>query len=173
VLAVPLGLAMWLDPKWIAFFAVPTPDAGLLPHTASLVGFGLAFGAGFLIDRRRDLLDRIATWSPIFLAVAVVTGVAAWYLAGGPVIEPMVEPTEDKAVAAWTVALAVYSSAFAAMGLCLRDPALSRRCLRLGLHPAPAAGHAGPGLGAGLDRAVVAEAGRGVAGRLRRLSDHL
>lgn len=120
VLAVPLGLAFWLDPKWIAFFAVPTPDAGVVPHTASVVGFGLAFGIGFLIDRRRDLLDRIATWSPIVLAVAVVSGAAAYYLAGGPVIEPMVEPTEDKAVAAWTVALAVWSSAFAAMGLCLR-----------------------------------------------------
>ena len=120
VLAFPLGLAFWLDPKWIAFFAVPTPDAGLVPHTASLVGFGLAFGVGFLIDRRRDLLDRIATWSPIALAVAVVTGVTAWSLTGGPTVTPMAEPTVDKAVAAWVTALAVYSSAFAAMGLCLR-----------------------------------------------------
>lgn len=120
VLAIPLGLALWLDPKWIAFFAVPTPDAGVVPNTPALVGFGLAFAVGFLIDRRRDLLDRIAMCAPIFLAVAVVTGMAAWYLAGGPVIEPMAEPTQAKAVAAWTVALAVFSSAFAAMGLCLR-----------------------------------------------------
>ena len=120
VLAVPLGLALWLDPKWIAFFAVPTPDEGVVPDTAALVGFGLAFGVGFLIDRRRDLLDRIAAWSPLLLVMAVGTGVAAWYLSGGPKIAPMVEPTQDKAVAAWVTALAVYSSAFAAMGLCLR-----------------------------------------------------
>lgn len=120
LLAAPLGLAMWLDPKWIAFFAVPTPDAGLVPNTTALVGFGLAFGLGFLIDRRRDLLDRIAVCSPIFLAVAAATGVAAYHLAGGPAVTPMVEPTVDKAVAAWTTALAVWSSAFAAMGLCLR-----------------------------------------------------
>lgn len=120
VLAAPLAVALWLDPKWAAFFAVPTPDAGVVPHTAALVGFGLAFGLGFLVDRRRDLLGRIAAWSPLFLILAVAAGVAAYTLAGGPRIEPMVEPTADKAIAAAVTALAVYSSALAAMGLCLR-----------------------------------------------------
>lgn len=120
VLAAPLALALWQDPKWIAFFAVPTPDAGVVPNTAALVGFGLAFWVGFLIDRRRDLLGRIAAWWPISLAMAVGAGVVAYHLAGGPVLEPMVEPTSDKAVAAWVTALAVYASAFAAMGLCLQ-----------------------------------------------------
>ena len=120
VLAAPLALALYLDPKWIAFFAVPTPDAGLVPHTASLVGFGLAFGLGFLLDRRRDLLNRIAAWTPLFLAIAVVSGAAAYSLAGGPKITPMVELTDEKAIAAAVTALAVYASAFAAMGLCLR-----------------------------------------------------
>jgi peptidoglycan/LPS O-acetylase OafA/YrhL len=120
VLAAPLALTLWLDPTWVAFFAIPTPDEGLVPNAAALTGFGLAFGLGFLLDRRRDLLDRIAAWSPLLLAIAVGTGVAGWYLAGGPRLEPMVEPTFDKAVAAWTTALAVYSSALAAMGLCLR-----------------------------------------------------
>lgn len=120
VLAAPLALALYLDPKWIAFFAMPTPDAGLVPHTASLVGFGLAFGLGFLLDRRRDLLNRIAAWTPLFLAIAVVSGAAAYSLAGGPKITPMVELTDEKAIAAAVTALAVYASAFAAMGLCLR-----------------------------------------------------
>lgn len=120
VLAAPLALAFWLDPKWIAFFAVPTPDAGVVPHTAALVGFGLAFAVGFLLDRRRDLLPRIAGWSPVYLIVAVASGVWAYILADGPDITPMAEPTVAKAVAAAVVALAVYSSALAAMGLCLK-----------------------------------------------------
>ncbi|RZJ31634.1 MAG: hypothetical protein EON85_03030 [Brevundimonas sp.] len=120
VLAAPLALAFWLDPKWIAFFAVPTPDAGLLPHAAALTGFGAAFGLGFLLDRRRDLLDRIAAWSPVWLITAIVSGVWAYVLADGPSLAPMVEPTRAKAVAAIVVALAVWTSAFAAMGLCLR-----------------------------------------------------
>ncbi len=120
VLAAPLALALWRDPAWVAFFAVPTPDAGLIPDTAALVGFGLAFGLGFLLDRRRDLLDRIARWSPLYLLAAVVSGVAAWTLAGGPRITPMVEPTDAKAIAAAVTAFAVYASALAATGLCLR-----------------------------------------------------
>jgi len=74
VLAAPLALALWLDPKWIAFFAVPTPDAGLVPHTSALVGFGLAFAVGFLLDRRRDLLGRIAAAWPVYLGVAAAAG---------------------------------------------------------------------------------------------------
>lgn len=120
ILAVPLAVALWFDPAWIPFFAVPTPDEGIVPDTTAFVGFGLAFGLGFLIDRRRDLLDRISAWSPVFLGMATGAGVTAWMLAGGPVIEPLVVPTVDKAVAAAVTALAVYSSAFAAMGLCLR-----------------------------------------------------
>lgn len=120
VLAVPLALAMWLDPAWVAFFAVPTPDAGVVPDAAALVGFGLAFGLGFLLDRRRDLLNRIAAWSPLFLIVAVAAGAWAWTLAGGPNLAPMAEPTADKALAAAVVAVAVYASALAATGLCLR-----------------------------------------------------
>lgn len=120
LLAAPLALALWLDPAWIAFFAVPTPDEGLVPDAAALVGFGLAFGLGFLLDRRRDLLDRIAARAPLFLVMAVISGVAAWSLAGGPRLVPMVEPTADKALAAAVTAFAVYSSALAAIGLCLR-----------------------------------------------------
>lgn len=120
VLAAPLALALWRDPAWIAFFAVPTPDEGLIPDTAALVGFGLAFGLGFLLDRRRDLLDRVARWSPLYLLSAVAAGVAAWSLAGGPRIAPMIEPSPDKALAAAVVAFAVYASALAATGLCLR-----------------------------------------------------
>jgi len=120
VLAAPLALAFWLDPTWIAFFAVPTPDEGLVPDTAALVGFGLAFGLGFLLDRRRDLLTRIAAWSPLYLLTAAAAGVAAYVLAGGPDLSPMAEPTQTKAITAAVVALAVYASSLAAVGLCVR-----------------------------------------------------
>lgn len=120
LLAAPLALALWLDPKWIAFFAVPTPDTGVIPNASAVVGFGLAFGLGFVLDRRRDLLDRIAGWSPLFLIVALISGVAAYSLAGGPNLAPRVEPTAGKALAAAVTAVAVYASALAAMGLCLK-----------------------------------------------------
>lgn len=120
LLAAPLAPALWRDPAWIPFFAIPTPDAGLIPRPLALVGFGCAFVFGVLLDRRRDLLDRLAAGAPLFLAVAVTAGVWAWSLAGGPRLAPMVEPTPEKALAAAVVALAVWSSALAAVGLCLR-----------------------------------------------------
>jgi peptidoglycan/LPS O-acetylase OafA/YrhL len=120
LLAPPLALALWLDPKWIAFFAIPTPDAGLVPNMAALVGFGLAFGFGYLLSRRRDLLDRIAAWSPLYLAMGIGAGIAAYVLAGGLNLAPMAEATPQKALAAGHVALAVYASALGVMGLSLR-----------------------------------------------------
>jgi len=120
VLAVPLAVACWLDSEWIAFFAVPTPDEGLVPDTAALVGFGAAFGLGLLLDRRRDLLDRVAAWWPVYLGVAIASGMMSYVLAGGPSLTPMAEPTLAKAQAAGVTALAVYASAFAAIGMCVR-----------------------------------------------------
>lgn len=121
VLGAPLAVALWLQPDWIAFFGVPTPDAGLVPNTPALVGFGLAFGFGALLDRRRDLLGRIQAWAPAYLGLAVGAGATALMLAGGP--DPRLAPMTDPATKAMTAAafgVATYASAFAAVGLALR-----------------------------------------------------
>jgi peptidoglycan/LPS O-acetylase OafA/YrhL len=121
VLGAPLALALWLHPNWIAFFGVPTPDAGLIPNTPALVGFGLAFGFGVLLDRRRDLLKRIEAWSPVHLALAVGASAVAMMLAGGP--NPHLVPMTDPATKAMTAAafgVATYAGVFAAVGLAMR-----------------------------------------------------
>ncbi|MFA4939032.1 acyltransferase family protein [Brevundimonas sp.] len=121
VLGAPLAVALWLHPKWLAFFGVPTPDAGLVPNPAALVAFGLAFGLGALLDRRRDLLERIKRLWALHLGLAVAAGVAALMLAGGPnpVLTPMTDPV-TKAMTAAAFGVATYASALAAMGLALR-----------------------------------------------------
>jgi peptidoglycan/LPS O-acetylase OafA/YrhL len=121
VLGAPLALALWLHPDWIVFFGVPTPDAGLIPNTPALVGFGLAFGFGVLLDRRRDLLKRIEVWAPVHLALAVAAGATAMMLAGGP--NPQLVPMTDPATKAMTAAafgVATYAGVFAAVGLAMR-----------------------------------------------------
>ncbi len=121
VAAAPLALAFWLHPNWSAFFGIPTPDTGLVPNAVALTAFGVAFGLGVLLDRRRDLLGRIADGWWISTPMAVAAGVAALYLAGGlgPRLEPLTDPS-TKATAAWTYALAVYAATFAVMGLTLK-----------------------------------------------------
>lgn len=121
VLGAPLALALWLEPNWIAFFGIPTPDAGLVPETSALVGFGLAFGMGILLDRRRDLLAKIEGWTPVYLGLALGAGTTALMLSGGPtpVLTPMTDPAA-KALAAAAFGVATYASMFAVVGLALR-----------------------------------------------------
>ncbi|CAN5223102.1 acyltransferase family protein [soil metagenome] len=121
VMAAPLALAFWLSPDWIAFFGIPTPDTGLVPNAVALTAFGTAFGLGFLLDRRRDLLNRIAGLWAGFAVVAVIAGVGAMVLVGGPV--PVLKPVADpgmKAATAAVMAFAIQSATFAVLALTLQ-----------------------------------------------------
>ncbi len=121
VLGAPLAVALWFEPNWIAFFGIPTPDAGLVPEASALVGFGLAFGVGALLDRRRDLLKRMESWAPVWLGLALGAGTTALMLSGGPtpVLTPMTDPA-SKAMTAAAFGVATYASMFAVVGLALR-----------------------------------------------------
>lgn len=121
VLAAPLALALYLTPGWIVFFGAPTPDTGFVPNPAALAGFGAAFAFGFLLDRRRDLLARIADMWPAYTVIALGAGAGAMMLAGGPA--PAVAPIEEgpaKAFAACVYAAAQFTSTFAVTALALK-----------------------------------------------------
>ncbi|HEV2081254.1 MAG TPA: acyltransferase family protein [Brevundimonas sp.] len=118
--AVPLAVAMYAYPLWIPFFGIPTPDYGFMPNLPALVGFGSAFVMGWLLARRLDLLPKLARLWPLFLIVGGATGTAAFLLAGG--LTPAIEVQTDlsmRLTQSWVTALAVYSSAFAFLGLCI------------------------------------------------------
>ena len=121
LMAAPLAIAFFTAPNWIAFFGIPTPDTGLMPNPVALTAFGTAFGLGFLLDRRRDLLGRIERLWPVFTVVALGTGVAALVMVGGPVpdLTPVTDP-DLKAPLAAVMALAVFASTFAVLALALR-----------------------------------------------------
>jgi len=57
VLGAPLCLALTSDPTWPLWFGIPAPDQGLLPQLKAMVGFGTAFGLGWLVQRQTSLLD--------------------------------------------------------------------------------------------------------------------
>jgi peptidoglycan/LPS O-acetylase OafA/YrhL len=121
VMAAPLALALWLTPDWVPFLGIPTPDKGFVPNPAALTAFGSAFGLGFLLDRRRDLLARIERLWPLFLVVAVGATAGALVVAGGPA--PTLAPVTDpslKTAAAGLYAFAAWTMTFAALSLSLR-----------------------------------------------------
>ncbi len=121
LMAAPLAIAFWLAPNWTPFFGIPTPDTGLVPNATALTAFGTAFGLGFLLDRRRDLLGSIERLWPVFTVVALGVGTAAMVMVGGPVPElaPVTDP-DVKAPLAAVMALAVFASTFAVLSLALR-----------------------------------------------------
>jgi len=121
LMAAPLAVAFWLAPNWTPFFGIPTPDTGLVPNPVALTAFGTAFGLGFLLDRRRDLLGRIERLWPVFTVVALGVGTAALVMVGGPVPElaPVTDPALNAPLAA-IMALAVFASTFAVLSLSLR-----------------------------------------------------
>ena len=121
VMAAPLAIAFWLAPNWVPFFGIPTPDTGLVPDPVALTAFGTAFGLGFLLDRRRDLLVRIERLWLGFTLLALGLGAVALIMVGGPV--PKLAPVTDpnlKASLAGVMALAIFASTFAALSLALR-----------------------------------------------------
>jgi len=78
LLAVPVALALMALPTWYYWSGIPTPDQSLIPQPVPLVGYGVAFGFGWLVHRSSTALASLARyWLPNLLAGAVA---AAWLL---------------------------------------------------------------------------------------------
>lgn len=60
VFALPVAAAFYLNPAWMMWFGIQTPDTGLIPNTMAIAGFVTAFAFGWWLNRRSDLLDHIA-----------------------------------------------------------------------------------------------------------------
>jgi peptidoglycan/LPS O-acetylase OafA/YrhL len=70
-LAAPLTATFLFQSSWVPFGGIRTPDVGLLPSLAAFVGFGTAFGFGWLLHRQADLLAVWRRWWPAYLVAAV------------------------------------------------------------------------------------------------------
>lgn len=82
ILALPLTTAFLSAEQWMMWFGIPTPDTGLLPNPTALTGYGLAFGFGWILHRRTDLLNRLARLWIINLGTALALTVTCLVLIG-------------------------------------------------------------------------------------------
>jgi glucan biosynthesis protein C len=120
VLAVPVGVAFLLDPKWLMWFGVRTPDSSFVTNPQALVGFGVAFGFGWLLHRQMELIQNLERRWRLNLLLAISLTAASLAIAG---VTPQLTPAGNHADAlagAACYALATWTATFAVIGLALR-----------------------------------------------------
>jgi glucans biosynthesis protein C len=120
VLAVPIGIAFAVDPKWLMWFGVATPDRSFVTNLQAWIGFGTAFGFGWLLHRQVELLQMLERRWLSNLLFAIVTIAASLAIVGlTPRFTPLQDYTTILAGAA-CYALAIWTTTFAMIGLALR-----------------------------------------------------
>lgn len=124
-LAVPIGIAFSLDSRWAGAIGVRTPDQSLVTNAQAWIGFGTAFGIGWLLHRQLDLLrilERRWLWN-LLLAVGLI--LTSFVLSGVMTSVPGAPKLPIRAetlrlIAAALYAPAIWISTFAFIGLALR-----------------------------------------------------
>lgn len=130
LLAVPLALAFAWQPMWYAFGGIQTPDTGFIPNTTALIGFGTAFGFGWLLQRQRGLLGSIQRWWAVNLIAAVALTVATLWLLGGTLVFAPVADGGTKTAIAACYAVATWSWTLGLTGAALRFLTRERPAIR-------------------------------------------
>jgi glucan biosynthesis protein C len=121
ILAVPIGIALCLDPTWIAWFGVRTPDSSLVTNLQAWIGFGTAFGLGWLLHRQVDLIRMLERRWLLNSVVAVGLIAGSFFLAIANGRPPLpIGYSAIKLAGAACYALAIWTTTFAAIGLALR-----------------------------------------------------
>jgi glucans biosynthesis protein C len=123
ILAVPIGIAFSLDPTWLGWLGVRTPDQSLVTNLQAVIGFGTAFGFGWLLHRQTGLLQMLQQRWLLNLVLAIgliaVSFLLAVALSVGPRPRPTgFEPTQPPGAVRSTPA--IWTTTFAMIGMALR-----------------------------------------------------
>lgn len=88
-MALPVGAALYFAPNWMAYFGIPTPDTGLIPNTAAMICYGVAFGFGWLVNRQVSILESWAKHWFSNLSLGVFCTIVCLMMLG---VEPVLTP---------------------------------------------------------------------------------
>jgi len=125
VLAIPIGIAFCLDPRWVNVMGVRTPDHSLITNAQAGIGFGTAFGVGWFLHRQIDLLRILERrWlAHLLLALSLIL---ISFVLSGVMLSAAGAPNLPysfatlRLVSAILYAPAIWITTFAALGLALR-----------------------------------------------------
>ena len=79
VLAIPVALALMTLPGWSYWAGIPTPDQTVVPQLVPAVGYGVAFGFGWMLQRSHDGLAALGRYWAVHLLAGALA--CAWMLA--------------------------------------------------------------------------------------------
>ena len=71
LLALPMSLALYYHPNWLAWFGIPTPDTSLYPNLPAIIAYGTAFAFGWLLERQTVLLNHLEQRWVFYLGIAL------------------------------------------------------------------------------------------------------
>ena len=123
ILAVPIGIAFSLDPTWLGWLGVRTPDQSLVTNLQAAIGFGTAFGFGWLLHRQTGLLQMLQQRWLLNLVLTIGLIAVSFFLAVALSVRPRPTPTGFdliKLAGAASYALAIWTTTFAMIGMALR-----------------------------------------------------
>ncbi|MCG2670715.1 acyltransferase family protein [Bradyrhizobium sp. GCM10023182] len=125
VLAIPIGIAFCLDPRWVNVMGVQTPDHSLITNAQAWIGFGSAFGVGWLLHRQIGLLRILERRWLAYLLLALCLILISFVLSGVMLSAPGAPKLPYsfatlRLASAILYAPAIWITTFAALGLALR-----------------------------------------------------
>lgn len=128
LLAAPLAACFYVAPGWVPFSGIASPDTGLTPQWLPMVGFGMAFAVGWLLDRQRELLSVWCRRWALHCTLAAASTALAYALLQGTSPAPMGPAIELCYSACYALALWlwVFGLVGAAMRFCSAESATRR-----------------------------------------------
>jgi glucan biosynthesis protein C len=129
-LAIPLACAFALTPAWRAWLGILPPAFGFVPNGSALVGYGTAFAFGWLLCRQSVLLQLLARWWSVQIALALA---ATAYCVVEIGVHPSLEFTPPSArltLYACCYALGVWAWTLGLTGAAIRLLAAERPVIR-------------------------------------------
>jgi peptidoglycan/LPS O-acetylase OafA/YrhL len=132
VLAAPHAAVFFLHEPWTTSGGIRTPDFGLIPNLSAMVGYGTAFGFGWLLHRQTALLDHWRRWWPLYGAAAAALTVVTARMMGAAAVDPSSLPSGAGArlVTAALYPLAIWAWCLALIGAAIAFLSRENRVIR-------------------------------------------
>lgn len=117
LLAAPISMALSLQPAWVYWFGIPTPGYTLIPPAVPLLIYGYVFGLGWVLNRQRDLLERLGSSWLMRLLIGLGAALLCLMIAEPQVSVATVNDMQTKLIYAVLYAIAIVSLMFGFIGL--------------------------------------------------------